>query len=179
MAELARGSKEPFAILALQIDTLADVLATPKVLAEALGEPARGEKLAREMARAVDEVRRGVAGLPRKRVLFVVGREPLIVAGKGSFPDELLGVCGAENVVGGDRPWPVYPVEKAVADDPAIVVDAAPLEPAEGIRRLSAIPAVRRGAVLRLENDDLIRPGPRLVRALGVLCRGIHAESRR
>jgi iron complex transport system substrate-binding protein len=179
MAELSRASREPFAILALQIDTLADVLAAPRAIAGALGEPARGERLSREMAAAVEEIRRSVAGRPRRRVLFVVGREPLVVAGRGSFPDELLRLCGAENVAAGDRPWPVYPVEKAVADDPAVVVDGAPLEAEEGIRRLSAIPAVRRGAVVRLVDDDLIRPGPRMVRALADLCRGIHgAEGR-
>jgi iron complex transport system substrate-binding protein len=178
IAELGRSARPPFPVLALQIDTLADVLATPGVLGAALGEPARGEALSREMAAGVDAARRSVAGLPRTRVLLVVGREPLVVAGRGSFPDELLRVCGAENVVAGDRAWPVYPLERAVADDPALVVDAATLEPPEGIARLSAIPAVRRGAVFRIASDDLIRPGPRMVRALPGLCRGVHPEGR-
>lgn len=179
IAELSHASRRPFPILALQIDTLADVLATPRVLGEALGEPARGEALSREMAAAVEAARKFGAGRSRTRVLFVVGREPLIVAGRGSFPDELLRVCGAENVAKGDRPWPVYPLEKAVADDPGVVVDAAPQEPPEGIQRLSAIPAVRRGAVFRIEGDALIRPGPAMVRALGPLCRGVHPEAPR
>jgi iron complex transport system substrate-binding protein len=178
IAELSRASRRPFPVVALQIDTLADVLAYPRVVGDALGEPARGERLSRELADQVDAVRRRAAGVAPKRVLFVVGREPLVVAGPGSFPDELLRVCAAQNVVRGDRPWPVYPVEKAVADDPQIVVDAAPREPPEGIRRLSTIPAVRRGAVLRLANDDLIRPGPRMVRALPELFRGLHPEAR-
>jgi hypothetical protein len=33
--------------------------------------------------------------------------------------------------------------------------------------------------VFRLADDDLIRPGPRMVRALGELCRGIHREAPR
>lgn len=176
IAELSRGSRRPFPILALQIDTLADVLATPRAIGDALGERERGERLARDLAAEVEAVRRRAAALPPRRVLFVVGREPLVVAGPASFPDELLRACGARNVVSGDRPWPVYPLEKAVADDPDLVVDAAPLEPAEGIRRLAAIPAVRRGAVFRLADDDLIRPGPRMVRALPRLLRGIHPE---
>jgi iron complex transport system substrate-binding protein len=178
IAELSRASRRPFPIVALQIDALRDVLATPRAVGDALGEPARGERLARELAEQVEGVRRRAAGLPARRVLFVVGREPLVVAGPGSFPDELLRACGAENVVRGDRPWPVYPLEKAVADDPDLVVDAAPQEPPEGIRRLDAIPAVRRGAVHRLPGDDLIRPGPRMVRALPALLRGIHPEAR-
>ena len=179
IAELSRTSRRPFPILALQIDGIADVLASPRVIADALGEPARGETLARELADGVEAVRRRAAGRAPKRVLFVVGREPLIVAGQRSFAEELLRVCGARNVVQGEVPWPIYPLEKAVADDPDVVVDAAPQEAAEGIRRLAAIPAVRRGAVVRLADDDLIRPGPRMVRGLDALCRGIHREGGR
>ncbi|HEY6099996.1 MAG TPA: ABC transporter substrate-binding protein, partial [Anaeromyxobacter sp.] len=165
--------------LAIQIDTLPDVLATPRIVGDALREPARGEELAGRLAADVEAVRVRAAGLARRRVLFVVGREPLVVAGPGSFPEELLRICGAESVVRGVRPWPVYPIEKAVADDPDVVVDAAVQEPADGMKRLAAIPAVRRGAVVRLSSDDLIRPGPRMVRGLGELFRALHPEAAR
>jgi iron complex transport system substrate-binding protein len=177
IAELARRQRRPFPILALQIDGLADVLAAPRVLGEVLGAREAGERLSREMAAHLDALRRRVEGRPARRVLFVVGHEPLIVAGRRSFPDELLRACGARNVVQGDVPWPVYPVEKAVADDPDVIVDAAPQEAPEGIRRLSAIPAVRRGAVIRIASDDLIRPGPRMLRGLDALCRALHPEA--
>ncbi len=179
MAQLSRASKRPFPILALPIVNVADVLATPRVLGEALFAKDAGERLARDLAEKVEAVRGRAAGLRRPRVLFVVGHEPLVVAGPRSFPDELLRICGAENAVREGRPWPIYPLEKAVADDPEIVVDAATQEPAEGIRRLSAVAAVRRGAVVRLANDDLIRPGPRMVRALGELFRRLHPEADR
>jgi cobalamin transport system substrate-binding protein len=179
IAELSAASRRPFPILALPIVNVADVLATPRIVGDALGDSAGGEKLARALRAAVDDVRRRARDVKKKRVLFVVGREPLVVAGPKSFPDELLGIVGAENVVRGERPWPVYPLEKAVADDPELVVDGAALEPAEGISRLAAIPAVRRGRVLRLPNDDLLRAGPRMVRGLDALFRGIHPEAGR
>ncbi len=179
IAELSRRSRRPFPILAIPIVNVADVLATPRILGDALGAPEAGERLARSLAARVEAVRRRAAGLPRRRALFVVGHDPLVVAGPGSLPDELLRICGAENVVKGERAWPVYPLEKAVAADPDVVVDAAPQEPAEGIRRFAAIAAIRRGAVVRLENDDLIRPGPRMIRALDPLFARLHPESAR
>lgn len=179
IAALSRASSRPFPILAIPIVNVADVVETPRIVGDALHDRAAGERLSRALAADVEAVRRRAAGLPRRRTLFVVGHEPLVVAGPGSFPDELLRICGAGNVVRGERPWPVYPVEKAVADDPDVVVDAAPQEPPEGIRRLSAIRAVRDGRVLRLPNDDLIRPGPRMIRGLGVLFRGLHPEAAR
>jgi len=176
IAELARSSSRPFALLAIPVVSVADVLALPRIVGDALGAHDAGERLGRELEARVEAVRKAAAGLPRPRVLFVVGRDPLVVAGPGSFPDELLRIAGAENSVKGERPWPVYPLEKAVADDPAIVVDAAALEPAEGIARLRAIPAVRRGAVVRLPDDDVLRAGPRMVRGLERMFAMLHAR---
>jgi iron complex transport system substrate-binding protein len=179
LADLSAASGRPFPILAIPIVGVADVLATPRIVGEALGDREGGEKLARELSASVEDLRRRARGVPRRRVLFVVGREPLVVAGPGSFPDELLSIVGAENVVRGARPWPVYPLEKAVADDPQIVVDAAAREPAAGIERLSAIRAVREGRVVRLPNDDLLRAGPRMVRGMEDLFRRLHGEGKR
>jgi iron complex transport system substrate-binding protein len=179
IAELSKGSARPFPILAIPIVNVADVLATPRIVGDALGASEAGEALSRKLSASVDDVRRRARGLARPRVLFVVGREPLVVGGPGSFADELLALAAAENVVRGARPWPIYPLEKAVADDPDLVVDAAAREPAAGIRRLVAIPAVRAGRVVRLENDDLLRAGPRLVRGLEALFRALHPEAPR
>jgi iron complex transport system substrate-binding protein len=178
LAELARASGA-FAILALDVVSVADVLATPRVVGEALGAPEAGRRLSAELSAQVERVRARSRGLPRRRVLFVVGREPLVVAGPGSFPDELLRIAGCENAVAGSRPWPVYPVEKAIAADPDLVVDAAVNEQAEGIARLSAIPAVRAGRVVRLPGDDLLRPGPRMIRGLEELMIALHPEAAR
>lgn len=161
-------------VLALPIIDVADALQAIRMVGAALGDAPAGERLARSLSDGVERVRRRAAELPRVRVLFLAGHEPLVVAGAGSFPDELLRIAGGVNVATGDRPWPVYPLEKAVADDPALVVDAAVAEPAQAIRRLAAIPAVRAGRVVRLASDDALRPGPRLVRALGELFRALH-----
>lgn len=177
LAELSRRSARPFPILAIPIVSVADVLATPRIVGEALGAPEAGGRLAAELSAAVERIRRRAEGLRRKRVLFVVGREPLVVGGPGSFADELLLIAGCENAVGGVRPWPVYPLEKAVAANPDMVVDAAAREPPEGLARLAAIPAVRAGRVVRLANDDLLRPGPRMIRGLEALFAALHPEA--
>lgn len=178
LSELARASSHPFPILALDIVSVADVIATPRVVGDALGAPEAGARGSAALAAAVEDVRRRAAGLARRRALFVVAHEPLIVAGPRSFPDELLAIAAAENVVKGERPWPVYSLEKAVAANPDVVVDGAAREPAAGLQRLAAIPAIRRGAVVRLRNDDLLRPGPRMIRGLRAFFAQLHPEAR-
>jgi len=164
-------------VLALPVVSVADVLAAARVVGVALGDAPAGERLASRLEADVSRVRERARGLKPVRVLFVVGREPLVVAGPGSYPDELLRLLGATNVAQGARPWPVYPVERAVADDPEVVIDGAVLEPKEGLARLTAIPAVRRGRVVRLQDDGALRPGPRLTRALDELFRALHPEA--
>jgi iron complex transport system substrate-binding protein len=165
-------------VRAIPIIDVADVLAAARIVGDALGDGRAGERLSRSLSDAVEETRGRAAAGPRVRVLFVVGREPLVVAGPGSYPDELVRLAGGENVVKDARPWPVYPVERAVADDPALVVDGAVLEPREGLERLASIPAVRRGAVYRLRDDSALRPGPRLSRALEELSAAFRTRAR-
>jgi iron complex transport system substrate-binding protein len=165
-------------VLAVPVVDVPDVLACARLVGAALGDAAAGERLARSLEEAIGRASRRAATLPRVRVLMVIGREPLVVAGPGSYPDALLSIAGGANVAEGDRPWPVYPLEKAVASNPDLVLDAAVNEPAEGMARLAAIPAVRAGRVARLPNDDALRPGPRLVRALGDLFRALHPEAK-
>jgi iron complex transport system substrate-binding protein len=165
-------------VLALPVIGVPDVLRAARVIGAALGNPAAGERLASEMGAAVRAAQLAAAALPRRRVLLVIGRDPLVVAGPGSYPDALLRIAGGENVVTGGRPWPIYSLEKAVADDPDLVVDAAVNEPADAIRRLSAIPAVKAGRVARLPDDRVLRPGPQLPAALAQLQSALRSEPR-
>lgn len=153
-------------VLAIPVVGVPDVLRAARTVGAALGNAPAGERLAADLERAVHAAGERAASRPHPRVLLVIGRDPLVVAGPGSWPDALLRIAGGVNVVKGDRPWPVYALERAVADDPDLVVDAAVNEPADTIARLSAIPAVRAGRVVRLPDDRVLRPGPQLPAAL-------------
>jgi iron complex transport system substrate-binding protein len=166
-------------VLALPVVSVADVLASCRAVGAALGDRAAGERLGARLEDTIARFRARSARLPPRRVLFIVGREPLVVAGPGSYPDELLRVLGARNVVEGTVAWPVFPVERAAALDPDVIIDAAVREHGNGgDRALSAIPAVRRGAVRRLPSDAALRPGPRLELALALLFEAIHPGAR-
>jgi iron complex transport system substrate-binding protein len=162
-------------VLAVPVIGVADVLAATRAIAAALGAPEAGARAVSRLDEAITRTRARAAGLARPRVLFVIGREPLVVAGPGSYPDEILGIVGARNAMGGRVAWPAVPVETAVGLDPDLVVDAAVNEHGgAGEGGLAAIPAVRRGAFVRLRDDSALRPGPRLVHALDELFAAVH-----
>lgn len=179
LAPVTRIAELGIPVMAVPIIGVDDVIAASRALGAALGDVAAGERLAARISGAIARARARAAALPRRRVLFVVGREPLVVAGPRSYPDELLSLVGAVNVVRGTTAWPVFPVERAAALDPDLVIDAAVIEHGGGKVGLEAIPAVRRGAIRRLASDDALRPGPALVRTLDELLLAIHPEAAR
>jgi iron complex transport system substrate-binding protein len=179
LAPVRRIAELGIPVMAVPIIGVEDVLAATHAIAAALGDPAAGDRLAARISAAVDRARARAAPLPRRRVLLVVGREPLVVAGPRSYADQLLAIVGATNVVTGTTAWPVFPVERAAALDPDVVIDAAAREHGAGQGGLDAIPAVRRGALRRLATDDALRPGPAIVRTLDELFAAIHPEAAR
>jgi iron complex transport system substrate-binding protein len=156
LAELANGA---FPILAIPIITVADVSAAARLVGEALGDPAGGAALAGRLEASVERLRARAVGLQRRRVLFVVGRDPLVVAGPGSFPTSSADRRLRQRS-GRQPPWPVYPVELAVGSNPDLVIDAALDEPRR-IQRLAAVPAVRPAGWCASPATTCCAPGPR------------------
>ena len=177
LAPVQRIAELGIPVMAVPIIGVADVVFSARAIARALGDPAAGDRLAARIEDAIGKARARAAPLRTKRVLLLVGREPLVVAGPGSYPDELLRIVGGTNVVRGTTAWPVFPIERAAALDPEVVIDAAVREHGTGEAGLDAIPAVRRGAIRRLSTDDALRPGPAMIRTLDELFAALHPEA--
>src|SRR5881409_2440542 len=113
-------------VLVVHDRTLADLWASMRAVAAALGLTDTGERLVADIQRRLEAVRGRVAGLPPRRVLLVVGHTPLVVAGHGTLQDELVAAAGGVNVatdIGGV--WPQISLELVVARAPEVIVDAA------------------------------------------------------
>jgi iron complex transport system substrate-binding protein len=150
--------------------TLADVFTALETLGEALGRKVEAGAVAARMRADLEEVRRRTVGRKAPRVLLIYDRRPLVVAGPGSFGDELLRLSGGLNVVpGGGVAHPTVSMEAVVGWAPEVVLDAsmggqdAALGQAQLMAefgRFPAMPAVRDRRVLVLKGGGLMRPGP-------------------
>ncbi len=83
---------------AIQPDGIADVQASIRHLGAITGAGAAADSLLAEIQEALDDVASRVEGLPRRKVIYLMGGEPPWVAGPGTYIHELMVAGGAENV---------------------------------------------------------------------------------
>ncbi len=149
-----------------------------------IGERAGRDKAAADVIATMhadeDKLAQGLEGKAKPRVLFVFGVTPIVVAGPKSFPDEMILRAHGTNAVTEGSGYPTIGIERVLAIDPDVVVEAAWGEQgtqtiaknAAGWGRWSA---VRENRVAPLADEALLRPGPRVVRGLESLARAIQA----
>jgi iron complex transport system substrate-binding protein len=160
------------------------VYATIRRVAGLLGDSATGEKLITDMRERVARIAKRLEGVERRRVLVLVGRQPLIGAGGGTYQDEIVALAGGTNLaaqVAGE--WPTLSLEFVLAGAPEVIIDAGmgSEEESEADRKAfwqqyAAIPAVRDGRVFGYRAYELLRPGPRLPETLAAVAHFIHPE---
>lgn len=160
-------------VLIVPDESLADVERSFHTIAERCGVPAAGDRLAAEW-------RAGLAlpplPPPPLEVMISVGRPTgrlgeIVVAGRGTYLDELLGRLHAVNAFA-DSPtlYPQISVEEIVARKPDVILElrADPQTPAQAAalvrdwQPLSQVPAVRNGGVAVLAGTHVLIPGPRI-----------------
>jgi iron complex transport system substrate-binding protein len=114
---------------------------------------------------------------PRQRTVLVLQRDPVFIAGRGNFLDELLVAAGAENL-GAEFPdaYPQVAVEWLVEAAPELLIDMTdePGDPYRFWSRWPAIPAVAAHRVLHLDPKTVTLPGPYLDRSIAALVSALH-----
>lgn len=130
----------------------------------------------RELEEALAAQRRTRANAPR--VLFAVWTDPLYVAGRETFTDDLFALTGARNAVEVSG-WPQYSLESLVAAPPDLI-----LYPRGSVTPRQIEVLRRRAPGLNAEaiavDDDLFqRPGPRVAAAAAALNAILDAWERR
>jgi iron complex transport system substrate-binding protein len=150
-------------------------------VSRAIGEEARGASLVKEIRSRLDALSRRYADRPRVRALFCLQVEPIVAAGSGTLPSELLEAAGGENVVDDER-YPRMGIEAVIALGPEVILQSRMDVPAGSDddpvaaywSRWPDVPAVRSGRVRLLEDSKALRPGPRIADAAEEIARLLH-----
>lgn len=106
----------------------------------------------------------------KKKVLFIVWPEPLIVAGPGTVIDDALQAVSSENIASGaNAAYPKYSIEEIIRRSPDIIFigkGKGMEKGSEGLfKRLRIVPAVRSHKFFYV-SDDLYRLGPRTLKGI-------------
>jgi iron complex transport system substrate-binding protein len=163
------------------IETLDDMRRGIRNVGVLLALDAAADSLVAALDSAIASVRTAVSDRERLDVLYLVGLEPPVSVGPGSFVHELIGVAGGRNVLDdASTSWPPVSVEEIVSRDPDVVLVAVALPEAEVLRRLRETPGLRRLEAVRQDRVRVLdpslfnRPGPALIEAVRVLASAIH-----
>ena len=174
-------------IVSLEPNALADVWTDIQNVADALGEPGRGERLVAGMRASMGAIEaKAGEGEHCPSVANIEWIDPLMAA--GNWMPELVGMAGAENVfgeAGRHAPWVTWDSLRE-ADPAVIVVMPCGYGIAESRRNMPALtghaewPALKAVAAGRVYIADgnryFNRPGPRLVDSLEILAELLHPD---
>ncbi len=164
-------------------ETLEDTYRAIETVASICGDPARGRELAGRIRERVEGVARRERSTPRVRTLFCIQVDPIVAAGRGTLPAELLDRAGGENVVEAAR-YPRLGIESVIALAPEVILQAPMDEGVQGTalrleafwRRWPSVPAVSSGRLYIVDPDVMLRPGPRVADAVERLAAILHGE---
>ncbi|MEX2570149.1 MAG: cobalamin-binding protein [Gemmatimonadota bacterium] len=160
----------------------AGIFANVERFGRLVGLPERADSLAAAMRSELDAVRASVAGRERPTVLYMIGLDPPMVAGRSVFIGEVLEVAGGRNVFADvSAPSPRVSLEEIVRRRPDLVLlpaSGASSLPVERLRELPGWRDLSQGTTRfePLPADVLHRPGPSVVEAARVLRDVIHPD---
>jgi iron complex transport system substrate-binding protein len=134
-----------------------------------------GTKVTSAMRARRAAIESSLAGAPRPRVLLVFEKKPISVAGPGSFPDEMLRLAGGINALSDGARYATISLEKTLALDPDVVLDAEMGgAPTPFDATWEPVRAIRDKRVVRIGDERVLRPGPRVLDGVATIARALH-----
>jgi len=168
---------------AIERQNLAAIERSIVAIAKAMGDPSRATPLVSRMRQELEKVRQRNQGRPKRKAMFVVGRNPgqlsgLVVVGRDSFLNELISLAGGENIFAtANISYLQISTEEILARQPDVIIDMGDMADTDGVApehlaavrtlysKLPQVNAVKQGRIFAVASDIYVVPGPRVVDA--------------
>ncbi len=161
-------------------ESIPEILDMLRALGDLLAAKEAAADIVRRIEMRLESIRAAVLSLPKPKTLLVFGLSPIVVAGPGSFPSEMLERAGATNAMTQGTTYPTIDIETVMRLDPELVIDTSSSD-GHNSDRIKApdsvwqrVLAIRRGSVISLRDDTILRAGPRVADGIATLARAIH-----
>lgn len=160
--------------------TVDEMIQSTMEIGEAIGDSASAEKLASKMKSDLQRIADRWAAGPKVDVMIIWGKRPIVVAGRSSYMNALLGIIGAQNAAKGFKAsYPRLGIEELVAIDPGAIIDLSMGSESDAgggqWNGITSLKAVREKRVFVMDANDF-RIGPRMIVGLEKLARLLHEQ---
>ena len=151
-----------------------EVAAALRKLAPFSPQPEKAEAAANSLLEQFAALKTQYAGKPKKRVFLQFGGQPLFTTNKSSIQNQLVEICGGENIFADSpAPWPQVSREQVLMRQPQAIITTGDEH---------EIPQVRqywhdqlKVPVIAVKDDWFERAGPRIILAAKQLCQSLAA----
>lgn len=171
-------------VYASRVESVPQIRSMIERLGVLLGAGVRADSLVRAIDDSLAAVRSDVASLPVRRVLYLLSADPPMVAGPGTFVDDLITIAGGENIFADlGQLWPQVSLEELVRRQPDVIIrprDRVTADPLTGLADRAGwreLRAVQQRRVHAVDADLYNRPGATVGPAARGLAERIHARA--
>lgn len=123
---LDRISSLGIEVFAHQPDSLSDIKFVVASLARKFNSVEHGRQvnahIDRSLLLARNALSLSIAKKSRLSALIVVANSPFVVAGRTTFASQIVEAMGLTNLASSKTAWPVWPLEKLIAEPPAFMI---------------------------------------------------------
>ena len=163
-------------VLELSNITLDEILQSIETLGDRIGRSEAARERVAEIKSAWSEISKQAKSRPRQSAVLVITRDPLYVAGGGSYLNSMLEAAGVDNAAAEyAEAYPRVSLEWLIATQPQVIIDSADdsMSALEHWSQWPSIPAVADGRVVAVQQGMVTLPGPYLDRSLRTLVAAI------
>ncbi len=170
-----------YPVLLVSDDSLQQIETSIETVGARINRQREAHWLVAQIQTQIAAVQQRLANVQPQRALMLVGHQPIVAVGAGTYLDELMRLARADNIAAdvGEQ-WPHLSMEYIIAMRPEVVLDGSMGTDASSSgfwEKYPTIPAVRDHRVFGYAQDPILHAGPRVGQSLEIIARMIHPEA--
>jgi iron complex transport system substrate-binding protein len=171
-----------YPVLLVSDDSLDEIESSIETVGARIDRRPEARRIVSQIESQIAAVRQRLANVKPRRALMLVGHQPIVAVGAGTYLDQLMRIARADNIgAAAGEQWPHLSIEYIIAMRPEVVLDGSmgsdQSSSSEFWKRYPQIPAVRDNRVLGYAEDPMLHAGPRVGDSLEIIARMIHPEA--
>jgi iron complex transport system substrate-binding protein len=171
-----------YPVLLVSDDNLQQIEDSIEKVGARINRAEAARRLVAQIQQQIAAVQERLANVKPLRALMLVGHQPIVAVGPGTYLDELMRLARADNIAAAaGEQWPHLSMEFIIAMRPEVILDGAmgsdPASSDDFWQKYPTIPAVRDHRVYGYAEDPMLHDGPRVGQSLEIIARKIHPEA--